>query len=358
MRSIQQRKHVTSYLMVLAGLIMLFSLVGGSATFIQDEPVYLKEVRAIDTNDLGLLNPAGLAFSLDANVFFVLEAHSTTQANIAMMTPAEELVATASVNVFMMDPINLAFDNPVNRLLLYDTASRELVAIKAGPDGHLDLSPETIIRFQVGQLDLQEPRGMTVDPANGNLFILDSAALQIVRIEPDAEGGFDGVAALDEGRVSRVDLTQPGLVDPRGLALNPSNGHLYLLSSVGRSMYELNERGRVVAIFQLPPFEFVDPQGLVFAFSGDATDDPSIINVYIADTGLSAGLSPAAAPVGQRAASDSPATSEFHLYPSCIVQAANVKNDPGQELGRIMELSLPTVDEAFLLYLPIFRNHR
>ena len=301
------RKNALPYSLVFVGLVILFSLAGSSVAIAQDEPIYLKEVRAIDTNDFGLLNPAGLAFSFDANLFFVLEASSTTQANIATVTPFEELVTTDSVEVSLIDPINMAFDSLVNRLLLFDSASSELVEIKMGSDGHLEASPDAIIRYQVGPLGLQEPRGMTVNKANGYLFILDGAAQQIVRIEPDAEGGLDGASALAEGRVSWVDLTQIDLIDAQGLALNPNNGHLYLLDSADQRVYELTETGQLVAILQLPAFEFVDPQGLVFAFSGDATDDPLTINFYVADTGFSA------------------------------------RQSIGQPLGRIMELSLPIV---------------
>lgn len=268
---------------VFVELIILFSLVGNSATFAQKDIVYLKKIRAIDTNDFGLFNPAGLAYSFKSDLFFVLEAHSTTQADIATMTPFEKLLASNSVDVSLIDPINLAFDDLFKRLLLFDTASSELVAIKTGSDGHLDPSPEAITRYPAGQLGLQQPRGMTVDPTNGHLFILDSAALRIVRIEPKPDGSFDGAA------VSGVDLTPAGLVDPRGLALNPNNGHLYLLNSADQRIYELTEMGQIVAILGLPPSEFNNPQGLVFAFSGDATDDPSIINFYVADNGLNPG---------------------------------------------------------------------
>jgi hypothetical protein len=284
MFSANSAKKLLVNLKLFIGLTLLFSIAGESSVGLaQGEDGYIQEVRAIDTNDFGLLNPAGLAFSFDANLFFILESHSTTQANIATMTPFEELVAWDNVDVSIIDPINLAFDNLFNRLLLLDTATSELVEIKTGPDGHLDTSPDAITRHQVGQLGLQEPRGMTVDPANGHLFILDSAALQIVRIEPEPDGTFDGAV------ISWMDLTPTGLVDPRGLAFNPNNGHLYLLSPVGQRIYELIETGQVVAILGLPPFEFVDPQGMVFALSGDATDDPSNINFYVADTGLSAG---------------------------------------------------------------------
>ena len=68
------------------------------------------------------------------------------------MTPYEQTVAWDSVDVSTIDPVNLAFDNLGNRLLLFDTASSELVGINTGPDGLLDPSPQAITRFQVEQL--------------------------------------------------------------------------------------------------------------------------------------------------------------------------------------------------------------
>jgi hypothetical protein len=278
-------KKLGVHLMMFTTLALLFPIArGGSVSLAQGEDGYIEEVRAIDTNDAGLFNPAGMAFSFDANVLFILEASSTTHANIATLTPFEELADTLSVDVSVVDPINLAFDNLFDRLLLFDSGANELVEIKTKPDGYLDHSPQATTRFQAAQFGLQEPRGMTVNPANGHLFILDSATTQIVHIEPKPDGTFG------EAVISRADLTPASPVDPRGLAINPNNGHLYLLNSTGESIYELTETGRVVAIFRLPSLDLANPQGVVFALSGDATDDPSNINLYIADTGLSEGI--------------------------------------------------------------------
>jgi hypothetical protein len=49
-------------------LPFILKSVGSSATFAHDDAVCLREIRAIDTNDFGLLNPAGLAFSFGANL--------------------------------------------------------------------------------------------------------------------------------------------------------------------------------------------------------------------------------------------------------------------------------------------------
>ena len=78
-------RNLWPYLIALAALALLLSLPVSSGSLAQGNVAYIEEVRALDTNDLGLLNPAGLAFSPDANVFFVLEAHSTTQTNIVIL---------------------------------------------------------------------------------------------------------------------------------------------------------------------------------------------------------------------------------------------------------------------------------
>ena len=58
--------------MILVGLILVSTFVGGSTTFAQDDAVCLREVRAIDTNGFGLPNPAGLACSFGANLFLLM----------------------------------------------------------------------------------------------------------------------------------------------------------------------------------------------------------------------------------------------------------------------------------------------
>jgi hypothetical protein len=52
---------------ILVGLVLIVSSLGSSAVSAQDDAAYVRQVRAIDTNDLGLPNPAGLAFSPAAN---------------------------------------------------------------------------------------------------------------------------------------------------------------------------------------------------------------------------------------------------------------------------------------------------
>ena len=135
---------------ILAGITLLPPSPLNAVSLAQQDVGYLEEVRSLDTNDLGLLNPAGLAFSPDANVFFVMEAPTWNQANVVTMTPYEESVGAVSVGGSLTAPINMAFDDQGNRLLLLDTVANQLIEVKAGPDGYLNPSPSAIARYGVG----------------------------------------------------------------------------------------------------------------------------------------------------------------------------------------------------------------
>jgi PKD repeat protein/uncharacterized protein YjiK len=174
----------------------------------------------------------------------------------------------------------MAFDGRANRLLIFQSPGDRLVEILARPDGSLD--PQTLERIDARSFGVQNPQGMTVDPVSGHLLILDAAGPRIVRVEPHARVGFESPT------VSEVDLADTGLDRVRGLALDPTDGHLHVFDPAAQALHELTERGRIVATRDLSAFGFRSPSGMVFAPSGDNTDDPSEMSLYIADSGVDA----------------------------------------------------------------------
>ena len=72
-------KNLLTYSMVLVGLILLHLLARISTTLAQENAAYLREVRTFDP-DFMIPNPAGLAFSPEANIFLVLGARRTSSA--------------------------------------------------------------------------------------------------------------------------------------------------------------------------------------------------------------------------------------------------------------------------------------
>jgi hypothetical protein len=293
-----ERKYLI-YLAMLGALFLVPALARSSTPHTQDDPPYIGLVRIFDP-DFIMPHAAGLAFSPEADIFLMLADNSTDQpgqesAQLTMISPFEELVGSANL-AMIANPINMAFDSKADRLLLFDTAGQELIAIKANQVGYVD-SP-VMNRFEAQQFGVQNPQGMAVDPVSGALFILSEANSRIVRIKPDAQGSFDGTAALTEGRISQTDLSELGLGALQGLAFNPTDGHLYVLNPVQLKLYEISETGQLVATRELSALdlEFRDPQGIVFAPSADLTDDPAQMHLFLMDSGL-APLSPA--PLGK-----------------------------------------------------------
>src|SRR6185503_8832536 len=77
-----------------------------------------------------------------------------------------------------------------------------------------------------------------------------------------------------------------------------------------------------------------DPQGLVFAPSRDTTDDPTLINLFISDSGLNPTLTPTHQiylPIIIKPSSTAPATTP---------NAAAGESQAGARPGQIVELSL------------------
>jgi hypothetical protein len=251
---------------------------------------YVRLVRNIKTRKLGFPNPAGLAFSSSANAFIVLEADSggasrKNAGSLILMSPLKDLLGTVSLADSAVNPANMVFDSNEQRLLLLDSSSNQLLEIKAGPDGVPE--PTVLTRFDAQPFALQDPRGMTID-SNGNLFILDGGAKSIVRVTPGNDKGFDGKAAAQEGRISHVNLGNAGLGNVRALAFNPANGNLFLLSPGRETLYEVALSGAIVSTRDLKDeVKLWDPQSMVFAPSGDQTDDPGQLSLYIADSGPS-----------------------------------------------------------------------
>ncbi|MGW8282322.1 MAG: hypothetical protein ACWGON_03375, partial [Gemmatimonadota bacterium] len=229
---------------------------------------------------MGIQHPAGLAFSPITGSFFVtrsLDASPGSETDIDLISMMEDRTGTTRIGVGIPDPINMVFDASADRLLFFDTSTNEIVAVGAALNGNLD--PQNLVREDATGFGVQNPRGMAVDAASGRLFILDPAARRIVRVEPNPEQGFDGAV------VSEIDLSRTGLKDLRGLALHPVTGRLFTLDLSSRELHELTQTGELFTSHDVSGFGFQSPQGMTFGPSGDATDDPDELSLYVADAG-------------------------------------------------------------------------
>ncbi len=270
--------------LVLVGLVFLFSWEKGPSIIAQGQEATLLLIRVFDTDNIGALNAVGLAYSPVTGELLVLEAGKTsTDSELVRITADEHLVGSVAIGRPIDKPANLAFDAKGGRLLFVGTGTGELFEMRAGPSGTLDpkslkSNGMSVGRAQGGANGI-DAQGMVVDPRSGYLYILDSAGLRLLRAAPDAKGSFQ------DARFTSVDLSDTGLDSPRGLALDPSSGHFHVVNPGEGALYELSRDGRVTAVRDLEAVGVSDPQGMVFAPSGDSTDDPAQMSLYLSDGG-------------------------------------------------------------------------
>lgn len=244
-------------------------------------PPFVRRVRNLETGRLGILHPAGLAFAPKAGAFHIISGRSAARptpadTDLSQLLPTEIAGSVTKIAAQVKDPINVTFDGKWNRLLILKTPADQLIEVQTKVDGALD--PKRTRHIKLKQLGLQNPQGMTVDPATGRLYILDAGGPRIFQIEPDGAGGFD--------RAQVAIITLPATISaPRGLAWEPGEQLLYLLSPPQQTLYTLTLTGQVAAARSLADFAPDNPQAMLFAPTGDLTDDPERLSLYIADAG-------------------------------------------------------------------------
>jgi DNA-binding beta-propeller fold protein YncE len=239
------------------------------------EPTQLWLVRVIDAPGSDFSSSAGLTYSPEAGAFLVPQAAGAGR--VLVISPFGDALGGVEIPA-IGDPINVAFDAAGSRLLLFDTASRQLVVVQATPDGRPEAS--RFSRLDALPFGVEDPQGMTVDVETGTLFVLDSRARALVSIAPEALRGSAAPAG-----VTRLDLEGLGGAPLRGVAFDPVTRQLYVLAPTLKRLYALTETGRVVGSHDLAHLPLSDPRGIAVAPSGDQTDDPAEMSLYLLEGG-------------------------------------------------------------------------
>jgi putative Ig domain-containing protein len=225
-----------------------------------------REVRTIYTSEFGLPSPQGLAYDSDRGTLLVA-GFAGDETRLIRVTTAEEHLGTTTLPPGDSD--TLAFDAKSGRVAMLD--DERLVSLRSGrlsrPHLPAALSP-------LGSLSLREPAGATFAPS-GALFVLDARDRSIVRMR----------TPITSQETTGISLRRLGAGRVQGIAFNPSDGLLYVLSPDDSLVYGLDGSGTVRKTYDLRSIELLDPVAMTFAPSADTTDDPNNLNLFIADAG-------------------------------------------------------------------------
>lgn len=273
--------------LIFLGVLIIFALVGSSVLSAPDELAYVRKVRAIDPQKLGVTNPVGLAFSQKANALLLIEGEQTKapslgRCEVVLISLLRDPMGSLSVATGIPDPLNVTFSPCADSLIVLDKAAGKLIKIGATPDGRLDSSQKAVTSYDIKRFPIQNPQGITSDPETGDLYVLDSHGPQILRIIPGPEQDFDR-ATIEW--IPTPALRLAGSIWPGRIAFSPANRHLYLFNPVDQKLFELAGTGGVASVRDLSSFNLTGAQAMVFAPSGDQTDEPSVMSLYFADSG-------------------------------------------------------------------------
>ncbi len=281
--------HVRKFRQMFSRLMILTVIIIGSLVPVQFwvsaqnpfEPAWV--VRTIDTSEFDVVEPKGLAFSPSTNTFIVLDAVGTG----TLLTIDEHKAGTRPLPETQGNAVNAAFDRSKGSLFVLNQGTGEIMEIKSDGQG-LPSPSAPKERFAIGAFGIKDPQGITFNPADGRLFILDSGNAQVVSVTPHPTLGFDANEAIRANKLQRISLKKLGTGLFRGIAFNPSNGHLYISQPDQKKIYELTQTGDLVSTLDVASLEIDTVSAMTFAPSGDPTDDPNISSLYVLDDGKTA----------------------------------------------------------------------
>lgn len=240
----------------------------------------IRQVRTFDDvfGNGEISSPTGLTFIPGVDVFLTLPDNSSRLT--AVTSREEEISDNLSVNLpVSIQAINATFDPQFNRLLGLNLNDNQLIEVQADSNGNLSPSTQREIEFK--SLDIKNARGISV-ASDGTIYLLDAVAKEIIRIEPSLDGSFE------ESTISRIEIPSE-IGNPKGIAFNSNTGNLHIYSSAQQELFEVSQQGEVVAVRDFSNLGIRQPEAFVFASSGDLTDNPQQLSLYVADSAPNSG---------------------------------------------------------------------
>ena len=276
----QKKTYITHILLTIMLVVIAFIPVG-SWVRAQEELKQFSSSQSILTSDLGIESPAGMAYSPEDDSFMIWAADNAFH----VIKSQEEMASRINLIESVEDPLGIAFNDQSKSLFILSASNTELSKIDMGQSASSDITKKPATRFDIRSFEIEDGQGITFDSATGRLFILDARRSQVLVVSPHPEQGFDGVTAQANNKIQRLGLESLSHSGLRGIAFNPNNGHLFIGSPDEGKVYELTETGERVSTYDVSDLKLENPATMLFAPSRDVTDDPTIMDLYILDSG-------------------------------------------------------------------------
>ncbi len=165
--------HITKFkpeffrMMLVIGLAVLPLIPVNHWVMAQNSSSTFSMVRTIYTNEYGVDQAKGLAFSSAANTFLVLDG----TANIALITTGEGDAGSRNLLEAQADPLNTAYDSKTNSLFVFSRKESALLKTPADSTALPSVAARST-KYDLRALNIKDAQGVTFDSSDGRLFIL------------------------------------------------------------------------------------------------------------------------------------------------------------------------------------------
>lgn len=254
------------------------------------EPLGPQVVASTDMAALGSTDPSGIAY-VPGMGFFVTDSEVEESpffrtTNLWNLQPDGTLVQSFSLLNFTDEPTGLAFDPSTGRLYLSDDDQYKIFWVDpANPTAKLGESADTRL------VNIVDPEDVAVNPNNGHLFIVNGTG-------NSSQGGPYGAAIVETNAevttVYNVIQLPAEITDPEALAYDATNDVFYVGGGFSSKIWVIDHSGNTLQVLDvLSGYRHetnntaAGVKDLVLAPSSDPNDDPGILNLYVADYGAS-----------------------------------------------------------------------
>lgn len=264
-------------------------------------------VRAIDTSRWASPSPdpSGIAYNSRTNRLIVVDGEVDETTHFEGVNGWETSLTgsvnrTFSTSAYSQEPAGAGMDVNGNRLFIADDDADLIHELNPGGDGQFGTGDDQRRSFSTTVLGITDPSGLTF--ALGDLFIVDDAATDVIRLDPGPNGRFNGGG--DDRVVRRFDVGALGQAGPEGIEYDPHTNSLFIVSNRRTSdLLQVTLTGVALQTIDLGAVPIRAPGGLTL---GPRSNNAAAQSFYIADRGVD-----------------------------------NVA-DPGENDGRIYEITVPT----------------
>jgi hypothetical protein len=241
-------------------------------------------VGSTDMAALGSTDPAGIAY-VPGQGFFVSDSEVEESpffrtTNLWKLQPDGTLIQSYSLLNFTSEPTGLTFDSGTGRLYISDDDAFKVYWVNpANPTVKLG-------EFDLKHLGCNDPEDVAVNPNNGHLFIVNGdqvagpTARSIVEINNTGTQIFSTIVLPAE------------IKDPEALAYDPTHDVFYVGGGFSPNVWVVDHSGAILQVIDvLAGYRHetlntaTSVKDLVLAPSSDPNDNPGKLNLYVADFG-------------------------------------------------------------------------